>query len=153
MVIPDLGLSCLELRLDSGFRRFLCDLQNNDFVLLLPKNEPGLENPLLLYQSFEPCFLQCFLTSAGSEDWLLYLLVLAGSGVCVWGWGWFYKSAYLFLLFLSSVSVCEERFGSYLCSRQAIFKIIIIPNNVAHTGTEMGHKWITYFLYVFSHYI
>lgn len=48
-----------------------------------------------------------------------------------------------------SLSVCEESFGSYLCSWLAIFKIIIIPNNGAHTGTEMGHKWITYFLFVF----
>lgn len=31
---------------------------------------------------------------------------------------------------------------------EIFFPILIIPNNGAHTGTEMGHKWIIYFVFV-----
>lgn len=44
--------------------------------------------------------------------------------------------------------VSDESFVDIYVPGERIFYIIIIPNNGAHTGTEMGHKWIIYFAFV-----
>lgn len=49
----------------------------------------------------------------------------------------------------SDKPLCQRRgLCRYLRAWGENFFIIIIPNNGAHTGTEMGHKWIIYFVFI-----